>query len=161
MGRCPVSAQASRQTEIYYNGRTQAEHCGWVDSLIGDDYRVLLMPIGHLFDLAEVSFLKYVLVKTETAARERMKMLDMIAGCVFGSVSAEAIAAVDPMCVKGVQIFSEILDLPVEKQTKAFSAGDVFRLLARLNPNLLTALRLCRLGSIPDEPRTTLLEDAQ
>jgi hypothetical protein len=33
---------------IYANGRTYAEHCAWLDSLVGDEYRIVYTPIGHL-----------------------------------------------------------------------------------------------------------------
>jgi hypothetical protein len=40
---------------IYANGRTHAEHCAWLDSLQpdSDEYRIVYMPRGHLFNLAE------------------------------------------------------------------------------------------------------------
>jgi hypothetical protein len=43
--------------EISHNGRTHSQHCAWLESLVGDEYRVFHMPIGYLFSLAEISFL--------------------------------------------------------------------------------------------------------
>jgi hypothetical protein len=31
---------------IYANGRTHAEHCAWLDSLVGDEWRIVYMPIS-------------------------------------------------------------------------------------------------------------------
>ena len=138
---------------IYHNGRTHPEHCAWLDSLVGDDYRVAHMPIGHLFNLAEISWQKHALQDGKLSAGERLKILDSIAACAFGPVSEPAIAAVEPMCEKGRQIFWEILNLPVEKQTRTLADGDVFQILARLNPSLFAALRLCNLGPVPEQPR--------
>jgi hypothetical protein len=51
-------------------------------------------------------------------------------------------------------MFQELNSLPVEKRSQAFRDGDVFRLLAKLNPSLLRALRLCQFNSpIPEEQR--------
>ena len=77
-------------------------------------------------------------------AGERHQILDGIANCVFGPVTAEAIAVIEPCCETGNEILREIMSLSVGRQTLAFDEGDVFRLLAKLNPSLLAALRLCR-----------------
>jgi hypothetical protein len=142
----------------YCNGRTHAEHCERLDSLAGDGFRVVHMPIGHLLNMAEISYSKRALLMPEMPAVERLKCLDNIASNVFGPVTEAAIAAIEPICDKGIQILSEIVNLPVEKQTQAFRKGDVFRILARLNPSLLTALRLCSLGPIPEQPRMRELQ---
>jgi hypothetical protein len=146
--------------EIYANGRTYAAHCAWLDSLVGDEWRIVHMPRGHLFNLALVSSWKRALLTMEMTAGERLKVLDGITRCVSDPVTAEAIAAIESIDNTGEQILSEINSLPVEKQTQAFSDGDVFRLLARLNPTLLTALRLCSLGKVPEQPRNRVLERA-
>jgi hypothetical protein len=86
-------------------------------------------------------------------AYHRLQALDGIARCVFAPVTDEAVAAIEPACETGRKMLAEIHSLPVEKQTQAFVQGDVFRLLARLNPSLLVALRLCTLGTVPEEPR--------
>jgi hypothetical protein len=140
---------------IYANGRTHPEHCAWLDSLVGDEYRIVQMPCGHLFNLAEISLLKFVLLNVETSAYHRLRALDAIASTVFGPVTEEAVATIEPCCETGRKMLAEIHSLPVEKQTQAFNKGDVFRLLARLNPSLLAALRLCTLGTVPEEPRQT------
>jgi hypothetical protein len=143
---------------IYANGRTHAEHCAWLDSLVGDAYRMVYMPIGHLFDLAIISELKYALLNVKMTAHERLKTLDVIARCVFGPVTEAAVAAIEPPCETGRKMLREIHSLPVGKQTSAFCEGDVFRLLAKLNPSLLAALRLCNCGKVPEEPRHRALE---
>jgi hypothetical protein len=40
-------------------------------------------------------------------------------------------------------MIGEICSLDVNKQARVFVEGDVFRLLVKLNPSLLVALRLC------------------
>jgi hypothetical protein len=151
-------SNAATDGGIYANGRTYAAHCAWLDSLVGDEYRIVHMPIGHLFNLAEISFLKYALLALEMTAGDRLKILNGIAERVHGSVTEEAVAAIEPCCEIGRKMFAEIHSLSVEKQTQAFDDGNVFRLLARLNPSLLTALRLCALGPIPEQPRNRVME---
>jgi hypothetical protein len=143
--------------EIYHKGRTYAEHCAWLDSLEGDEYRIVHMPRGHLFNLADVSRFKHALLTTQMTAGEQLRIFDGIASSIFGPVTSEAVAVIEPCCDTGWQILSEIYSLPIEKQMQAFSDGDVFRLLARLNLSLLAALRLCRLGPVPEQPRTRAL----
>jgi hypothetical protein len=147
--------------DIYCNGRTYAEHCAWLVSLVGDEFRTVYMPIGYLFDFAVASYWKRRLLATNINAGERLEYLDGLSECVSGPVTAEAIAAIEPICSRGEQILSEVLSLPVEKQTQAFSKGDVFRILARLNPSLLAALRLCALYGVPERPRNSTAELCQ
>jgi hypothetical protein len=147
---------------IYHNGRTYAEHCAWLDSLVGDEYRMVYIPIGHLHSLATISHLKYMLLNFEMTAHERLKTFEVIALCTTGLITNEAVAAIEPCCETGRKMFQELHSLPIEKQTQAFHDGDVFRLLAKLNPSLLTALRLCTWnGGVPAAPRTRVLEPLQ
>jgi hypothetical protein len=143
-----VTSARPAERVIYHNGRTHAEHCAWLDSLTGDEYRIVHMPIGHLFDLASVAYWKRALT-VEMPASPRLTFLDAISESAYGPVTPEAVAAIEPMCGKGEAIISEIFSLPIEKQSQAFQKGDVFRLLARLNPSLLAALRLSDVGSVP------------
>jgi hypothetical protein len=141
---------------IYHNGRTHAEHVAWLDSLTGDEYRIVHTPCGYLFDLAIISELKYALLNVKMTAHERLRGLDTIARCVRNPVTEAAVAAIEPACETGRKMLREIHSLPVEKQTSAFNEGDVFRLLAKLNSSLLAALKLCTLGTVPKEPRHLL-----
>jgi hypothetical protein len=153
---------AINDTAIYHNGRTYAEHCAWLDSLVGDEYRIVYMPIGHLNSLATVSHLKFMLANLRMTAGERLKTLEVINMCVHGSVTHEAVAAIEPCCETGRKMFQELNSLPIEKQTQAFQDGDVFRLLAKLNPSLLSGLRLCQFNEIvPEQPRHRALEILQ
>jgi hypothetical protein len=145
-------------TLIYANGRTYPEHYAWLDSLVGDEYRIVYMPIGHLYSIATISHLKYTLLNFKMTAHERMKTLEVIGMCVHGSITDEAAAAIEPCCETGRKMFQELNSLPIEKQTQAFHDGDVFRLFAKLNPSLLTALRLCDRGPVPEQPRLRALE---
>jgi hypothetical protein len=148
-----MSSNTATDGGIYHKGRTHAEHCAWLASLEGDELRIVYIPRGHLFNFAEISVLKRSLLTAKMTAGERLKILDCIARCIFGPVTQEAIAAIDPCCDAGAEIIREINSLPLEKRSTAFGDGDVFRLLAKLNPSLLAALRLCTLGTVPEEPR--------
>ncbi|MCJ9701729.1 hypothetical protein [Bradyrhizobium sp. SHOUNA76] len=134
-------------TEIYYNGRTHAEHCAWLDGLTGDEYRIVHMPVGHLFSLAVVSVIKQRLLTVEMTAGHRMKLLDGIATVIDGPVTAEAVAAIEAADPVGLKMMHEIMRLPIERQIHAFRDADVFRLMAQLNPSLLAALKRCRWGA--------------
>lgn len=134
--------------EIYHNGRTHAEHCAWLESLTGDEYRIVHMPIGHLFSTALVSVFKHGLLTVEMTAGQRMKLLDGVASVIDGSVTAAAVAAIEPADPVGLKMMQEITRLPVDRQVCAFKDGNVFRLMAQLNPSLLTALKRCRWGAI-------------
>lgn len=131
-------------TEIYHNGRTHAEHCAWLDGLTGDEYRIVHMPIGHLFGIALVSVIKHGLLTVEMTAGHRMKLLDGIATVIDGPVTAEAVAAIEPADPVGLKMMQEITRLPIERQVCAFRDANVFRLMAQLNPSLLVALKRCR-----------------
>ena len=94
-------------------------------------------------------------------AEQRLKTLEVIALCVHGLLTEEAAAAIEPCCETGRKMFQELNSLPMEKRSRAFDTGDVFRLLANLNPSLLSALRLCQFNeSVPDQPRNRALEAA-
>lgn len=142
---------ALQDTAIYANGRTYAEHCAWVESLRGDEWRIVHMPIGHLLNLAEVAYFKYALLKFRLTAAWQMKLLEGINSCAYGPVTAAAIEAIDPACDTAVQMLHELHKVPRGETARAFAAGGIFRLLSKLNPSLLTALRLCQLGPVPPE----------
>jgi hypothetical protein len=127
---------------IYHNGRTYAEHTAWLDSLEGDEYRIVHMPSGHLFNMAEVSLIKRRLLKFEFPIDIKIRALETITGCAYGPVTAEAVQAIEPCCDIGAQMLKEIHSLDRRQQFRAFREGDVFRLMAKLNPSLLRALEL-------------------
>jgi len=147
-------SNAATDGGIYANGRTYPEHCAWLDSLVGDEYRIVYTPIGHLYSLATVSHLKYMLLNFKMTAQDRLRALEVIGMCTHGLVTKAAVAAIDPCCETGRQMFKELDSLPIEKRTQAFSDGDVFRLLAKLNPSLLRALALCEWHpAVPERKR--------
>lgn len=129
--------------EVYQNGRTYAEHSAWLDSLRGDEYRIVHMPIGCLLDLAMASEIKWILATGKADTETAFRCLKMLSEIAEGIITAQAISAVQPICSRGRAIMKQIHALPVEKQCRAFGDGDVFRILAKLNPSLLTALQVC------------------
>jgi hypothetical protein len=143
---------------IYHNGRTYAEQSAWLDSLEGDEYRIVHMPSGHLFNLAHVSLIKRRLLKSELPIDIQIRALETITGCAFRPVTAEAIQAIEPCCDIGAQMLKEIHSLDRSQQFRAFREGDVFRLMAKLNPSLLRALELCQHNHPLQERRSTALE---
>ena len=147
-------SNAATDGGIYANGRTYPEHCAWLDSLVGDEYRIVFTPIGHLYSLATVSHLKYMLLNFKMTSQDRLRALEVIGMCTHGLVTKAAVAAIDPCCETGRQMFKELDSLPIEKRTQAFSDGAVFRLLAKLNPSLLRALALCEWHlAVPERKR--------
>jgi hypothetical protein len=135
---------AATDSAIYANGRTYAEHCAWLDSLVGDEYRIVHMPIGLLMNLAYAAYFKYAVLEVRMTAADRLKFLNCIADMVQGSVTAEAVEAIEPACPTAVEMLHELNKVPRSETTRTFEKGDVFRLLAKLNPSLLRALELCR-----------------
>lgn len=130
-------------SQIYHNGRTFPEHCAWLDSLTGDDYPMVYMPPGCLINLAYVSYFKLALLTVEMPAAVRLRLLEAIAGMVSGSVTAEAVAAIEPACNTAVEMFHELHKVGTTQVSRAFHDGNMFSLLAKLNPSLLRALELC------------------
>jgi hypothetical protein len=137
-------SNAASDGGIYHNGRTYAEHCAWLDSLTGDEYRIVHTPVGHLMSLAYIAHFKYALTTLSMEAHERLRFLNYIAGCVDGPITADAVAAIEPACATAVQMLHELNKVPRGQAPRTFQDGDVFRLLSRLNPSLLRALELCQ-----------------
>jgi hypothetical protein len=139
-----MRSTAVEERVIYHNGRTWEEHDAWLESLEGDEYRIVYMPVGHLFSLANVAFFKYALLNVRMTAGEQLKFLNGIASAVHGPVTAEAVEAIEPACNTALQMLIELNKIPRGERVSAFQEGDVFRILARLNPSLLRALELCQ-----------------
>jgi hypothetical protein len=128
---------------IYADGRTYAEHVAWLDSFTGHEYMMVHMPIGRLMDLAYIAHFKYALLSVPMSANDRLRFLDFIARCIDRTVTAEAIAAIEPACATSVETLHQLNGVPRSETCRVFQEGDVFRLLARLNPSLYRALELC------------------
>ena len=139
----------TNDTAIYANGRTYAEHCAWLDSLVGDEYRIVHMPPGHLHNLVDVAYFKNALLTISMTVAQRMKFLDGIASMIYGPVTAEAIEVIEPACATAVQMMHELQTIRRTERMQAFINGGMFELLAKLNPSLLKALELCDFGSAP------------
>jgi hypothetical protein len=145
-------------TVIYTNGRTYAEHCAWLDSLTGNDWRIVHIPVGHLQSLAYIAYFKCALLTLPMTAAERMKFLDGIGSCIYGCITAEVVEAIEPACDTAVQMMHELQKVHRAERTQAFRKGDMFHLLAQLNPSLFRALELCNLGPVPEVPPNHALE---
>ena len=103
-----------------------------------------VVTVNQLPCCFEGDLVAYALLELKMSASDRLKILNAIEQFIFGPVTKEAVAAIDPMCDAGRKILREITSLEPSRQMQAFQAGNVFRLIAKLNPSLLTALRLCR-----------------
>jgi hypothetical protein len=136
--------------------RPRDERRANLESLTEDEYRLVHMPCGHLFDMALVSYWKRVLLNTSTSSGDRLKFLQGLNESIHGPVTAEAVAVIEPCCETGNAMIAEICSLDVNKQARTFVEGDVFRLLAELNPSLLAALRLCGGNFYPVAMRTAM-----
>jgi hypothetical protein len=98
----------------------------------------------HLFNLANVAYFKHVLLNYKLPPDDQLKYLNWIAiDVIYGPVTAEAIAVIEPSCATGVQMLNELHKAERSQQMRAFEDGNVFQLLARLSPSLLRALELC------------------
>lgn len=86
-------------------------------------------------------------------ANDRLWLLEMleINDLDQAWLTTDMLAAIEPMDDRGYEIANEALKLPEGKVLDVFA--DRFATLAVLNPSLLTALRLCSPGPIPEQPR--------
>jgi hypothetical protein len=122
--------EQAEDREIYHNGRTYAEHCAWLNSLTGDEYNIVHMPLGCLMDLVYVADLKYALLNCSMTAAERLRLLDGITKCIHGPITAEAIEVIEPACETARSILKEVNSVGRERASRAFREGDCFRILA-------------------------------
>lgn len=103
-----------------------------------DEGVIFYAPAGWLYTLVIASHAKRVAQGCPMSAPERLKLLERIERLPGGGVTAAAIAVVEPCCDTAVEMIRE-----AKHNLDALAAIAVFTEFSRLNPSLLTALRLC------------------
>jgi hypothetical protein len=79
----------------------------------------------------------------------------LVTATIYGPVTAEAVAAIEPADATGRKMIREITKLPMRQQMRAFQEGEVFRLLAQLNPSLVRGLVVFQWHEpVPETPRS-------
>jgi hypothetical protein len=58
-----------------------------------------------------------------------------------GWLSAEAVTMIDPMCDRGIEIWTETRGLSAIERNRVMDKPEVFSVLAALNPSLLRVIR--------------------
>jgi hypothetical protein len=127
---------------IYANGRTYAEHCAWIDSLNDDESLIMHCPTGYRYTLVFVSIVKMLLAE-EMPQAYRLRFLEWLDKCGDQWLSADAIAAVQPMCADGHEMVREAQKLGPRKVLDVFARWEVFNAFVALNSSLLTAIKIC------------------
>ncbi|MCX7313807.1 MAG: hypothetical protein NTV56_19335 [Alphaproteobacteria bacterium] len=129
--------------EIYHNGRTSDEHSAWLDNLKGDERLIVHAPVGHVHTILIASTVKRALQYSMTL-RMRSDFLEGLERLIDGRVITEKVmAAIKPADDVSFAMIREADALPVFKKYEVLASVEVFGALAKLNPSLLDALRLC------------------
>ena len=125
---------------------------------MSDDERMILYtPIGYLHAMVAISVTKRALATRKLSTGEQLEMLEALGKTVDRYLTAEAVAAIKPICETGAQIVHEAMQADGEHGIESFhllSSLEVFNNLLALNPSLMDAIRLC--GRMPvTAPRVT------
>jgi hypothetical protein len=137
-----MSNAMTDDTEIYANGRTYAEHCAWIEAMNDDESLILHCPTGHRYTLVFVSIVKMLLAE-EMPQAYRLRFLEWLDKCGDQWLSADAIAAVQPMCADGHEMVREAQKLGPRKVLDVLARCEVFNAFVALNSSLLTAIKIC------------------
>jgi hypothetical protein len=122
---------------------TAEAHSAWLDALEGDEKEIVFAPVGWRYTLAMVATTKRALAGDMPPAM-RLQFLQHLEKMAGAGITPEAIARVEPACDVAMRVEREahaaagpsgMLDILAEI--------DVWSELARLNPSLLAALRMC------------------
>ena len=135
---------------------TTEEHCAWLDSLSDDGWTIVHVPPGYLCNLIIISQLKCALATNGATVGERMELLEGLNTFTDKFLTAEAVAAVEPACNTALKMVHEAMALNTNEMWRLMGRFDVFSEFAKLNPSLLTAIRLCnRNVSMPARNKTS------
>ena len=127
-------------TDGQINQQTDDERAAWLDSLDADEDLIVHCPTGHRYTLVFVSIVKMLLVEDMPPAY-RLRFLEWLDKCGDQWLSADAIAAVQPMCADGYEMVKEAQKLGA-KALDVYARWEVFNAFIALNPSLLTAIKL-------------------
>jgi hypothetical protein len=84
------------------------------------------------------------LLVMDLSAEHRLRFLEFLDRCTDNFLTAEAIAAVEPMCDQAYEMVKEARKLGPSKALDVFARWEVFNAFIALNPGLLTAIKMPR-----------------
>jgi hypothetical protein len=107
------------------------------------------LPVAYRANLIMAAMAKRWLAADKLPLNERLLHLEGLDKLAFGVLTAEAIAVIKPANDVFEQIFNQAMQVDTGENQAATAFGilerdDVFRDLLRLNPSLVTAIKLCR-----------------
>jgi len=91
-------------------------------------------PIGHMYTLVLISLTKRIL-KEEMPASYRLQFLEHLEKLRDNWLTADTVAAVEPVCDKGYEIIREVQKLGASKALDVYAKH--FKTFAGLNPSLI------------------------
>jgi hypothetical protein len=113
-----------------------------------EERAVCHFPSGYRYSLLFVAYCKHALVNHEMRAGHRLQFLEWINKQVDIVITADMLAAVEPMSVTEVKMMDEALSLDREGDPagmasfRVLTSPDVFADFLRLNPSLLKTIML-------------------
>jgi hypothetical protein len=123
----------------------QDKHAAWLDSLSDDDRLVVHTPVGYQHLMLWAAYVKRAL-QGDMKAGKRLRLLERLNSITDWYFTPEMLAAIEPMCDTGDAMMREALSLDGDKgcenSFKILTSWRVFGHFRRLNPSLMTAIRL-------------------
>jgi len=129
------------------------ERIAWLDSLNDDESVIVHVPVGHRYTIVIISEIKRMLLHDLSAAH-RLRFLEFLDSHTDMVLTAEAIAAVEPMCDEAFELVKEARKLGAAKALDVFARWEVFNAFVALNPSLLSAIKLSSCRSRPFSKET-------
>jgi hypothetical protein len=130
-------------TDAEIKQQSDAERTAWLASLNENESAIAHCPVGHRYTLVWVSIVKMLLVD-EMPSAYRLKFLEWLNKCGDQWLSAEMVAAIEPMCAEGYEIVREAQKLGAGKSLDVFARHEVFSAFIALNPSILAAIKIPR-----------------
>ena len=124
------------------------ERIAWLDSLNGDESAIVHTPVGHRYTIVIISEIKRRLLQPLSAAH-RLRFLEFLDSHTDLVLTAEAIAAIEPMCDEALEMVEEARKLGAAKALDVFARWEVFNAFVALNPSILTAIKMSTSRSRP------------
>jgi hypothetical protein len=128
--------------------QSSEERHAWLDSLNNDESAIVHTPVGHRYTLVIISELKRILLQP-LAAEHRLRFLEFLDSQTDHFLTAEAIAAVKPMCDEAYEMVKEARKLGAAKSLDVFARWEVFNAFVALNPSILAAIKMSTYRSRP------------
>jgi hypothetical protein len=117
-----------------------------------DDNLIFLCPAGHRYSFVVAAMSKRWIATEAMSAGERLWILEKLHGLTDGFFTQAALAMIEPADDFFASIFEEAKTAdPGNDCSNSFeilTSQEVFNNLARLNPSILKALRVCPGGAL-------------